>query len=152
VFDGAKRGAVADARAASLVLGLQVAVVGADRGHGGVLERLVEPFAGVAGAAGAALAKDSWLPRQRPAQEARCPADAKRVMSTPISPMMVRAVRVLMPSIERSGSSRSRPDRRGILSQMPLVLSPGTWAANPCRAFGTDPSEKPVHVRLLVPS
>jgi len=56
-FDRAERTTVPDPRSEPLVLRLQVAVVGADRGHRGVLERVVEPFGSLAAATGAALAR-----------------------------------------------------------------------------------------------
>ena len=44
---------------------------------------------------------DSLLPGVVPAQDARCLAVAKRVMSAPVSAMMTSAVKVLIPGIEQ---------------------------------------------------
>src|SRR3972149_509251 len=53
---GARGGVeVAGGGAQAALVGLQVAVVAADRGHGCLLERLVEPLRALAGAAGAAF-------------------------------------------------------------------------------------------------
>ena len=46
------------------------------------------------------------MPRHCPAQEARWPAEGKSDMSTPISARMFCAVRVSIPSTERSNSAR----------------------------------------------
>ena len=56
MFDGAERAAVAEPGAESLVLGLEVGVLGAGRGEGGFFERDPEPFGAFAGPAGAAFA------------------------------------------------------------------------------------------------
>ena len=77
VLDGAERAAVADPGAQPLVLGLQVAVVGSDRGHGGVLERVIEPLRSLPGPPDRRLPADWLLPGHWPAQEASCPAVGK---------------------------------------------------------------------------
>jgi len=56
VFDGAERAAVSDPWSESLVLGLEVGVLGAGRGEGGFFERDPEPLGAFAGASGAAFA------------------------------------------------------------------------------------------------
>jgi hypothetical protein len=52
------------------------------------------------------LPEDWSLPGHCPAQEARWPAEGKSDMSTPISARMFCAVRVSIPSTERSNSPR----------------------------------------------
>src|SRR3954454_17338874 len=56
VFDGAERAAVSDSGLEALVLGVQVAVAGADGAQRGLFERDPEPFGAVAAAAGVAFA------------------------------------------------------------------------------------------------
>src|SRR5262245_51968469 len=56
VFDGADRAAVTELGLLAPIEGLQVAAVGPDRGDGSLLERVVEPLAAFASAAGATLA------------------------------------------------------------------------------------------------
>src|SRR3954465_9341056 len=56
VLDGAERAAVTEARVGGLVLGGEIAALGADRGQGRLFERDPEPLAGFAGAPGAAFA------------------------------------------------------------------------------------------------
>src|SRR3954464_4177546 len=56
VFDCAERALVPAARLEPPVLGFEVVALDADRGHGGLLEREVQPLRAVAGLAGAAFA------------------------------------------------------------------------------------------------
>jgi hypothetical protein len=97
VFDGAERTAVADPWAQSLVLGLEVGVLGSGRGERGFFERDTEPFAAFAVRPLRRLPADLSLPGQPPAQLARCRAVGNTLMSIPISATMTSAVRRATP-------------------------------------------------------
>src|SRR5665648_919995 len=63
---------------------------------------------------------DSLAPGQVPAQEARWPGDAKRVMSAPVSAMITSATPVLMPG---TVTIRSRTPRKGAIASSMRVVT-----------------------------
>ncbi len=85
---------------------LQVAVVGADRGHRGVFERVVEPLAmPLRVRAGALLAGGVVVAGALPGPGGEVAAEGKTLMSGPISAMMTSAVRRSTPGIVHSSST-----------------------------------------------
>lgn len=106
MFDSAERFGVSEVRLLASAERLEVAVVGAGRGHSGVGERGVEVFGAFAGAAAAAFAGGLVVPGALAAPDARRPAVGNTRMSTPISAISTSAVRWATPGFVHKSSAR----------------------------------------------